>query len=69
MVLSQQGEDQRRRARRQVVDVTPRQWADDHGEEDGREESGVEVDGKEKGLRYSPVSRPFDKLAVSGNPR
>ena len=69
MVLGQQCEDQWRRAGRQVVDVTPRQRADDHGEEDGREESGVEVDGKEKGLRYSPVSRPFDKLAVSGNPR
>jgi hypothetical protein len=50
MILGQQCEDQGRRARRQVVDVTPRQWADDHGEEDGREEGGVEVNGKEKGL-------------------
>ena len=50
MVLGQQCEDQWRRAGGQVVDVTPRQRADDHGEEDGREESGVEVDGKEKGL-------------------
>ena len=65
MVLGQQCEDQWRRAGGQVVDVTPRQRADDHGEEDWREESGVEVDGKEKGLRYLPVSPPFDKLAVS----
>jgi hypothetical protein len=31
--------------------VAPGQRADDHGEEDGREEGGVEVDGEEKGLR------------------
>ena len=62
MVLRQQGEEQRCRARGQVVDVSPRQRADDHGEEDGREEGGVDVSGNEERLRYLPVSLRYDLL-------
>lgn len=62
MILRQQGEEKRCRAGGQVVDVTPGQWADDHGEEDGREESGVDVSGNEERLRYLPVSLRSDLL-------
>jgi hypothetical protein len=42
--------------------VSPRQWTDDHGEEDGREESGVDVSGNEERLRYLPVSLRYNLL-------
>lgn len=42
--------------------MSPRQRADDHGEEDGREESGVDVSGNEERLRYLPVSLRSDLL-------
>lgn len=36
--------------------MAPGERADDHGKDDGREESGVEVSGNEERLRYLPVS-------------
>jgi hypothetical protein len=39
-----------------VVNSAPGERTDEHGEQDGREEGGVEVSGDEEGLRYLPVS-------------
>lgn len=50
MVLGEEGEEERRRARGEVVCVVEAEGADDEGEDEGREERRVRERGDDEGL-------------------
>lgn len=55
VILRQQGEDDGRRSRGQVVDMPEAEWADDDSQKDGREEGSVGKSGDDERLPTSSV--------------